>query len=193
MQSNISISFSVNNFWNKTNWKKTSAAMIARAEGKFYFLRHTRYSGVLVNIDEKKWRLGKDESNRFPPFNLNSYFCQTHLAFDHEIRVPGRWKSNAHFSAARTVRYANIHIPAERDGGEFFRVPNSRRRAPIQATVVCCLHIKPFFQRLSNQRHQQYPQCPSSFFILERHKLCGPRQWDREKPHVDNQGRQIKC
>ena len=32
------------------------------------------------------------------------------------------------------------------------------------------LHIKPFV--LSTQ-HQQYPQCPSWFFIVERYKFCG--------------------
>ena len=33
---------------------------------------------------------------------------------------------------------------------------------------------------ISTQRHQQYPQCPSWFFILERYKFCGHRQWDRK-------------
>ena len=51
----------------------------------------------------------------------------------------------------------------------------------------CCLHIKPFV--LSTQRHQQYPQCPSWFFILERYKFCDHRQWDREKPNVATESR----
>ena len=31
---------------------------------------------------------------------------------------------------------------------------------------------------LSTQRHQQYPQCPSWFFMLEIYKFCGYRQWE---------------
>ena len=43
----------------------------------------------------------------------------------------------------------------------------------------CCLHIKPLF--LSNISSTQYP---SWFFILERYKVCGHREWDREKPNA---------
>ena len=37
------------------------------------------------------------------------------------------------------------------------------------------------------------PHCPSWFFILERYKLCGHRQWDREKPNVAKESRQANC
>ena len=37
--------------------------------------------------------------------------------------------------------------------------------------------------------HQQYPQSPFWFFMLERYKLCGRIQWDREKPNVAKESR----
>ena len=40
---------------------------------------------------------------------------------------------------------------------------------------------------LSTQRHhQQYTQCPSWFFILERYDLCGHRLSNRETPKQNN-------
>ena len=46
----------------------------------------------------------------------------------------------------------------------------------------CCLYSHKTV--LSTQRHQQYPQSPSWFFILERYKLCGDGllwHWENRK------------
>ena len=48
----------------------------------------------------------------------------------------------------------------------------------IHACCYCCLHIKPFFYIPYTLRHQQYTQCLSWFFILQRynsgHSSCVP-------------------
>ena len=43
------------------------------------------------------------------------------------------------------------------------------------------LDMKPSVR--STQRHQQYPQCPSWFFIVERYKFCGHTVRQRKKSH----------
>ena len=61
-------------------------------------------------------------------------------------------------------------------------------RFNVQFFVV---HIKPFV--LSTQRHQQYRQCPSWFFIVERYTFCGHSETEKNQTSLKNQGRQIKC
>ena len=58
---------------------------------------------------------------------------------------------------------------------------------PVLVVVVFTLN-RSFYPTTS-----AVPQCPSWFFILERYKLCGHRQWDREKPNVAKESRQANC
>ena len=78
--------------------------------------------------------------------------------------------------------------------GAFLTVSDQLRRYSPCPRGFLLLFVVVFTLNLSTQRHQQYPQCRSWFFILERYKLyVTGSETEKNQTLLKNQGRQIKC